>query len=213
MIESFLLWIESIILPYGAWGIFVASILEEVIVPIPSTLVQMGGGFILMEGFPVSPSNLARLFFLVVLPATIGLTIGSLFAFFIGRYGAEPVLSRIGRYIGISWSDIVSSAKTMEAKGNVFWILVLVRSLPIMPAAVASAAAGLLQFRIIPYIVATFLGTIIRASVLGFVGWRLGAEYTTIAPYIERFEKVGFIIFVGLIFVWWIRRRRPNTHP
>jgi hypothetical protein len=54
MLELFIHWIESIVIPYGGWGIFAASIVEEVIVPVPSTLVQMGGGFILMGGLPVT---------------------------------------------------------------------------------------------------------------------------------------------------------------
>ncbi len=211
MIETFLVWIESIILPYGAWGIFVASILEEVVVPIPSTLVQMGGGFLLMQDLPITVANLGRLGFLVILPATVGLTIGSLAAFFVGKYAGKEFFVRFGKYVGVSWEEIEKIAQKMEKGGNIFGILLFVRSIPIMPASVASAAAGLLQFRFWPYVVATLLGTLIRASVLSFVGWQLGAGYTSIAPHIERFEKVGLsIVLVGVLY-WWFWKRKTRA--
>jgi membrane protein DedA with SNARE-associated domain len=211
MLELFIHWIESIVIPYGGWGIFAASIVEEVIVPVPSTLVQMGGGFILMGGLPVTLSHVVRLFSLVVIPATVGLTIGSLFAFLLGRYGAEPFFRSIGKYLGVTWEDILLIAEKMKNKGNIFWILVLVRSIPVMPAAVASAAAGLLQFRMFPYIIATLLGTLIRASILGFLGWQLGVGYKSIAPHIERFENIGLLVLLVVIGCWWIRKRRAKT--
>ncbi len=213
MIESFLIWIEAIVLPYGAWGIFVASVLEEVIVPIPSTLVQMGGGFLLMEGLPVTLEHIGRLFLMVVLPATVGLTIGSLLAFLVGKYVGKPFFLRFGKYIGIAWEDIESITQKMGARGNIFAILLFVRSIPVMPASVASAAAGLLQFGLWSYILATFLGTLIRASVLGFVGWQLGAGYKSIAPYIERFEKIGFVIFILAIAYWWMTKKKRSARP
>jgi len=213
MIETLLLWIEAIVLPYGAWGIFVASILEELIVPIPSTLVQMGGGFLLMEGLPVTLPHIGRLFLLVVVPATLGLTIGSLAAFLVGKYVGKEFFQRFGRYIGISWEEIEKIAENMKAKGSIFGILVFVRSIPVMPASVASAAAGLLQLGIWQYIIATILGTLIRASVLGFVGWELGAGYRAVAPFIERFEKIGLaVLLVGLLY-WWFTKKKKHFPP
>lgn len=213
MIETLLVWIEAIVLPYGAWGIFIASILEELVVPIPSTLVQMGGGFLLMEGLPVTIPHIGRLFLLVVVPATLGLTIGSLAAFLVGKYVGKEFFQRFGRYIGITWEEIENIAEKMKAKGSIFGILVFVRSIPVMPASVASAAAGLLQLGIWQYIIATILGTLIRATVLGFVGWELGAGYKAVAPFIERFEKIGLIILLLGILYWWFAKKMKKPTP
>jgi membrane protein DedA with SNARE-associated domain len=215
MLEAFLTWIEAIVLPYGAWGIFAASIIEEVIVPIPSTLVQMGGGFLLMGGLPVNAENLGRLFLLVVMPATLGLTIGSLPAFLVGKYVGRGFFVRFGRYLGVSWEEIEVVSEKMKAKGNIFRVLVFVRSIPVMPAAVASAVAGLLQAGFWSYVLATILGTLIRASVLGFIGWELGAGYKALAPYIERFEKIGLaLLLVGVVYWWfWKKKKSKTTGP
>jgi len=43
MLEGLILGIENVFLNYGALGVFLASIIEEIIAPIPSTLVIMEG--------------------------------------------------------------------------------------------------------------------------------------------------------------------------
>jgi membrane protein DedA with SNARE-associated domain len=68
-----------------------------------------------------------------------------------------------------------------------------------------------LQFRLWPYIVATFIGTLIRASVLSFVGWRLGAGYKSIAPHIERFEKIGLVLVVCVVLYWWWTKKKKKS--
>ena len=45
MIAETIVLIEKTLLPLGAFGIFVASLLEEVVAPIPSALVQLSAGF------------------------------------------------------------------------------------------------------------------------------------------------------------------------
>ncbi len=50
MIHSFINFIEQIVLPMGALGVFFAEIIEEVVVPIPSALVLLTSGFIFLKG-------------------------------------------------------------------------------------------------------------------------------------------------------------------
>ncbi len=42
-------WIMDSIRAYGAWSVFAGVIIESVIVPIPSPLIIMGAGFILIS--------------------------------------------------------------------------------------------------------------------------------------------------------------------
>ena len=42
-------WIMESIRAYGAWSVFVGVIIESVIVPIPSPLIIMGAGFVLIS--------------------------------------------------------------------------------------------------------------------------------------------------------------------
>ena len=54
MLESAILFIEKIVITHGVWGLFLAGIIEEIIAPIPSSVVIMGGGFIILGGQEVS---------------------------------------------------------------------------------------------------------------------------------------------------------------
>ena len=42
-------WIMESIRSYGAWSVFIGVIIESVIVPIPSPLIIMGAGFVLIS--------------------------------------------------------------------------------------------------------------------------------------------------------------------
>src|SRR3989338_9196485 len=109
MISQFVTFTEDLFLTYGAWGVFLASILEEVIAPIPSALVIMGASFSFMNGLSM---NLASLFYFigfVILPAAIGVTIGSWVIYFLGYFLGRPFLQKYGKYLGISWSSLLAA--------------------------------------------------------------------------------------------------------
>ena len=48
MLDGVVQWILVMIQAYGPYSVFVAVILEEILIPIPSPLVIMGAGFILI---------------------------------------------------------------------------------------------------------------------------------------------------------------------
>jgi len=54
MFEGIILYLESLLAIYGPLGVFIASIVEEVIAPIPSTLVIMGTSFVVLKGSAIS---------------------------------------------------------------------------------------------------------------------------------------------------------------
>ncbi len=62
----------------GPLGVFIGTFLEEIIAPIPSALVIMGSSFLLMQNAPISIVSFQNLFLNIVLPATMGLTLGFL---------------------------------------------------------------------------------------------------------------------------------------
>ena len=102
MIASIIAYLNQVVLPLGAGGVFLASVIEEVISPVPSPVVQMAAGFFFLSG-PFSPSLLFTLVFVVVIPVALGVTVGSLVLYYLAYYAGKPLLLRWGRYIGISW--------------------------------------------------------------------------------------------------------------
>jgi membrane protein DedA with SNARE-associated domain len=93
MFAEIILYLENILFVYGPLGVFIASIIEEVIAPIPSTLVIMGTSFIVLKGAVISIDAFLKLFLNIVLPASLGVTIGSLFVYGIAYLQVSPFWS------------------------------------------------------------------------------------------------------------------------
>jgi membrane protein DedA with SNARE-associated domain len=80
------------------------------------------------------------------------------------------------------------------------------RSLPILPSVAISAFCGLVQWNLKNYLIVTFLGTLVRASIIGFVGWKLGELYAEYADQIDKFEKIGLLIVILPLVGWLLYR-------
>ncbi len=199
MIEGIIDTIERILIPYGAFGVFIASVLEEVIAPIPSALVVMGAGFVLMKDALLTFESCSRLFLVIAIPASIGVTIGSLFVYGLSYWGGKPICQRWGKFLGLSWEDVEKAEKKFTAfKANEL-ILFTVRTIPLVPSVAISAFCGLIRLNLGKYLLFTFLGTIIRAFILGFIGWQLGTAYKSTAEHISKYETYILIFLLAIM--------------
>ncbi|MEK7552271.1 MAG: VTT domain-containing protein [Patescibacteria group bacterium] len=199
MISQLVIFAENLFVTYGAWGVFLASIVEEVIAPIPSSLVIMGAGFSFMDGLPINVSSLGYLMMFVVLPATIGVTIGSLFIYTLAYFAGKPFLKKYGKYVGVSWQSVEETEAKFASKQADSLTLFALRAVPIVPSVVISALSGIMRISILKYIICTFLGTFIRATILGIVGWQAGSLYKIYAEQIDLAENA---IIIGLIVIF-----------
>jgi len=211
MISQFVTFAENLFLAYGAWGVFLASVLEEVVAPIPSALVQMGAGFSFLGNLPISPGSIWTLFVLVVLPATIGVTIGSLFVYYIAYFAGKPFLQKYGKYLGVSWESVQAAEAKFASKYTDALMLFSLRCVPIIPSVVVSALCGLMRLSFFKYIVYTFLGTVVRATILGLIGWQAGSFYKIYAEKIdlaENFVILSLLLIVGGYIVFRLFKKK-----
>lgn len=208
MIEFFVSFIQTHLLPYGGVGVFVASVLEEIIAPIPSAFVSLAAGFLFVSG-SFNLNTIFQLLLTVVVPIAAGVTIGSLFVYGIAYYAGKPFLLRWGKWLGLNWSDVEKIQQKFSDTKFDEWSLVFFRSIPIVPSVVVSAFCGLVRFSVREYVVYTFLGTLIRATILSIIGWRVGEIYFKYASFFEIFEKVilGLIVLGVVGFILWRRSR------
>jgi membrane protein DedA with SNARE-associated domain len=215
MINSFIHLIENFLVPYGATGVFAATVLEEVIAPIPSALVMLTSGFFLIQESAFSFSVFQKVFLLIALPGALGITIGSLVVYGLGYISGKPALLRWSSWLGFSWGD-VEKIEAKFSKGYTDEILLFVfRAIPIIPSVVISGFCGFIRLPLFEYILFTFLGTIVRAFILGVIGWRVGQFYHEIAGHIDTFEN-SILILIGVSTAFFIgyrffkrRRQKP----
>lgn len=201
-------WIMDSIRMYGPWSVFIGVIIESVIVPIPSPLIIMGAGFILISPELGFFEALMPIVLKIVLPGAIASSLGAYVGYGIGYFGGKPLVDRWKRFLGFSWSDVEAMERRFQG-GHVNTTIFFLRALPIFPLSVISAAAGLLRLRVKQFTLWTFYGTIPRCLFLGYLGWGLGDTYQGLARGIDKAEGVVSALLIFAIFaaIIWLRAR------
>lgn len=200
---------------YGFLGVFGASIVEELISLIPSSLVQTGAGIIIMNGQVLSVVSVLKLILQISIPAALGVTIGSLPYVWLARKFGIKIIDRWGKWIGVSVTDI----KQLEEKlAKSKWddiVFVGMRAFPVIPSVALAVYGGIIEMSWIRYIVLSFIGVFIRATGLGIVGWLFSNTVGNVSSGVGKFENIGLIVIVCFIVIWWIwvKRKKKSVVP
>lgn len=199
MIESVVQYIEHILLPLGAWGVFLGSLIEQIIAPIPSSFVQLGAGFILIESTSFLDA-FVEAFVTIAIPSAAAVTIGSTIIYFVAYALGKPFVERFGKYLGVRWEQVERlEAKFAHTKKDDI-VLFLVRSFPAVPTVAVDVLCGTIRYRLAPYIILTFFGSLIRGQAFGLIGWYAGDVYVRYSEIISRVEKYIFVFVILIVF-------------
>lgn len=205
--QSLLAWLIQSIQTHGSLSVFVGVIIESVIIPLPSPLIIMGAGALLIAPDLSWPSALWAVLHLVVLPGSVASTLGALIGYGIGYWGGKPLIQRSSRYLGFGWPDV----QTMEAKlshgGG--WLIAGLRALPVVPLSLISVAGGILRWQLRAFLGWTWLGSVPRCLILGMLGWATRDAYDALAHRLDRLESLisAALVVAGLGVILWLRAR------
>ncbi len=200
MLNELMLQLQNFFMDYGSLGVFLGSLIEEIIAPIPSTLIILGSSFFMMHGSPITIESMVSLILYVAIPAAAGMTLGSLFLYAIGYYIGKPFICRWGKYMGFSWENVEETRTKFAESKNDDIALFSLRAIPVVPSVAISMFCGIIRYDLKNYVIITFLGSIMRAAILGFLGWQFGRFYLQIADQLAIYEDIiilGFIILVA----------------
>ncbi|HEY7522300.1 MAG TPA: DedA family protein [Candidatus Limnocylindrales bacterium] len=214
-----LAFIDTIVIPFlnglygavGYVGVMLAMAIESAMVPLPSELVLPYAGFLVSDPGQVEPLTGGRWdYWIVVVVATIGNTLGSLVGYAIGAYGGRPFLERWGRYLLIRPHEIELAERFFQRYGSAtaFFsrLLPVVRTFISFPAGVARMPIG-------RFIVFSTAGALPWSMALVFAGQQLGARWVEIRHALQPFDLLIAVIVVLAVvaFVWW-RLGMPGLH-
>jgi len=207
-VTDILNWIMDSIRAHGPWSVFIGVIIESVIVPIPSPLIIMGAGFVLISADLSFFQALLPIVLQIVLPGSVASTLGAYIGYGIGYFGGKPMVDRWERFLGFGWNDVAAMERRFQS-GRINTSIFFLRALPIFPLSVISAAAGLLRLPLRQFSLWTFYGTIPRCLFLGYLGWGLGETYQGIAKGIDKAEGIvsGILIAAIIGAILWLRAR------
>lgn len=203
--------ITGFIQKFGSWGVFFAGILEQIIVPIPSPIVPMGGGFFLVEKGISLALAIKTVIFKVAIPFSLGSTLGATFVFLVTFKGAIFIIDKLEKYLDFGWKDIEKVKKKFFRGSPIDEILIfLFMAIPVIPSSLISAVCGAIRIQPWDFYLFTFLGLAVRGVVLGVFGWWFGEAYIKVAEGVNQAESLIFILMglliAGLLFLGYKNR-------
>jgi membrane protein DedA with SNARE-associated domain len=218
-----LAFIDEIVIPFlnslygsvGYVGVMLAMAIESAMVPLPSELILPYAGFLVSDLGQVEPiTGGAWNYWIVVVVATIGNTLGSLVAYAIGAWGGRPFLERYGKYLLIRPPEIELADHFFQRYGAA--TAFFSRLLPIVRTFI-SFPAGVARMPIWTFIVYSTAGAFLWSMLLVFAGMQLGANWVSIRHALQPFDLLIAVAVVAgvLLFIWWRlgmpgRRRRES---
>jgi len=206
-----LAFIDNFVIPmlnslYGAvgyLGVMVAMAIESAMVPLPSELILPYAGFLVSDTLQLEPLTKAPWsFWIVVIVATFGNTLGSLVAYAIGAWGGRPFLERYGRYLLIRPHEIELADRFFERYGAA--TVFVGRLLPIVRTFI-SFPAGVTRMPLGTFVLYSTLGAFPWSILLVYAGTVLGAHWVDIRHALQPFDlAIAVVVVLGVVgFIWW----------
>ncbi|MFN8631645.1 MAG: DedA family protein [Chloroflexota bacterium] len=212
-----LAFIDNIAIPFltslygavGYIGVMIAMAIESAMIPLPSELILPMAGWMVSDPTKIEPLTGAPWnFWVVVIVATVGNTIGSLIAYAIGPYGGRPFLERYGKYLLIREHEIEIADRFFADHGaaTVFFgrLLPIVRTFISFP-------AGVTRMPLVKFIAYSTAGAFPWSVALVFAGTKLGESWKDIRHALQPFDLlIAVLVVAGFVLLLWLRLGRPG---
>ncbi len=200
MLESAIAYTQDLVASYGVWGVLAATVLEEIVAPIPSALVPLAAGFFLLPSDATFAMVAFQAIFVVALPVAVGISFGSALVYAIAYYGGKPLLEKYGRILGLTWEQVEGIERKMIQGHKDEVTLFLLRMVPVIPGVAVSAFCGAVRYPFKTFLSIAFMASLLRAFIIGLIGWRAGEYYVQYLDSIDKYESKILVIAVILIF-------------
>lgn len=173
---------------FGA-GLFIA--IESIVIPLPSELV------LLLSGFNVSTGEFS--FLPLWITTSTGSLVGALVLYSLGfgfsRNRLQRIVSRYGKYLGVTESDLNKTFTIFERYGSA--VIFIGRLFPLIRSLV-SIPAGLARMNLIKFSLLTLAGSSIFNAIWIFIGVQLGDKWREAEDWANA---LNLIINIGLVLV------------
>jgi membrane protein DedA with SNARE-associated domain len=186
----------QLIQQHGVLAVMLGMVIEEVFVPIPSPVIPMAAGAILVDATGLAA--LAQILFIIALPASVASVISSYFVYGIAYYGGKPAIKRYGRYLDISWDEVQKLEAHFDHDREKYYVA-LFRAIPIVPLSLISGSAGLFRMDWKQYGIWSFIGMMPRNFILAVVGWQARDGFMAIASQIDTISTAVALAAAGTV--------------
>lgn len=184
---------------YGYIALFVAMVLENANIPIPSEVVLGFAGFLI--------SQQVFTFWTTFIVACLAGLVGSVLSYWLGSYGGRPLLLKYGKYIFFNEHKFQLAENMFNKYGGA--AVLICRCLPGVRTFI-SFPAGVARYPFWKFTIFTIIGTIPWTLLLVWAGSLLGSHWRDLIQYNHIFLIVIVVVCViaAAVYIWHKRRRR-----
>ena len=150
--------------PLSALWIFIIFLLGEAVAFLPFMVVLTAPIFFIKG--TLTAALVLKIFWLVAVPVGLGVSIGSLWLYYLAAWGGRPAVEKFGKYIRLSWKDVERAQERLARTKYDEMLLFGLRLVPLLPTLPVSLAAGFLHMRIWPYLILTAIGMTARTMIM-----------------------------------------------
>src|ERR1700722_5826272 len=181
----------------GFWGVGLVALIDSSTLPVPMDLI--------LAGYVWSDKGH---FWIYCLMGAAGSAIGGLLPYGLGRAGGELFLwKRVNR-------ERFEQMRTRFERQEFLAVLVPSMMPPPTPWKAFVFAAGVFDMRIMPFMLAVFVGRLIRWLILSLLVLKLGPSAVSMTGDLVRDHLGAFLTVLVLIFagigLWAVLKRRKN---
>jgi membrane protein DedA with SNARE-associated domain len=191
--------IINVISTLGYSGVALLMAIESACIPLPSEIIGPFAGYLVYTG----RFNL----FWVSIAGGVGSMVGSWVTYEIGKYGGRPIVEKYGKWVLISHADIDMADRFFAKYGN--FSTFIGRLLPVVRTFI-SLPAGIARVPKIPFLIYSFVGSVIWTALLAYLGMKLGENWNTLRDRFHWFDT-AIIVLILIGGVWWVYRHIKHS--
>jgi membrane protein YqaA with SNARE-associated domain len=200
LFNRYKLWLLGALKPLGFWGIGCISVVDSAAVPVPIDLII--AGYVWAD---------KKHFYLYVLACAAGSALGGLVPFVLGRIGGELFLmKRINR-------QQFERLRDRFERQEFFAIMIPSMLPPPTPWKLFVFGAGVFEMRTANFMLAVFVGRMVRFSVTAVLTIEYGPQIVNIATDLATRHSMAvlavIVVLIGLAAAWMLRKWRVKKQP
>lgn len=180
---------------YGYFGMFLAMVLEAVIIIIPSELVLATGGILASRKIFTFP--------LAFLTGLLGSVFCAIAIYFMGYFGGKPFIQKYGKYFFMKAEDIEKS-DSWFSKYGLFGALIG-RNFPIIRTLI-SLPIGIMRLSFTKFVIYTTIGSIPWTFIFVYMGYALGNNWVILKEFTSKLKLPIKILILILIISYFYKK-------
>ncbi|MDD3754121.1 MAG: VTT domain-containing protein [Methanobacterium sp.] len=200
--------IESLMISHTSLTVFLGCILEQIIVPIPASLIVVSSTFVILKGTSFSLAALGTLFIKITIPASLGITLGSLVYYALAYKLGMPFIERTSKYLGVTVEDVEAVGKKVDESRYDELFIFLARCFPVIPSIAVNLFCGLIYYDLKKYMIITFLGSAVQILGWGLLAWFSGNVYMILEDKIANIGNIITVIIILVVVYFIIMKKR-----